>query len=134
MTSAHVATMLVESPAAPPHQPHQHLHSDLLRDPILTAAEGPAALPSAVAPPSPPRTPSLNIQRHKDASPPDVTYSRFVNGSILSVPKTIETAARSPLAATAVPASAPVSKMGGGVSAGDSLVASVYGFVKYFLR
>ena len=137
MSPAHVATMLVESPAAPPHhQPHQHLHtSDLLRDPILTAAEGPAASPSAAAaPPSPPRTPSLNIQRHKDASPPDVTYSRFVNGSILSVPKTIETAARSPLAATAVPASAPVSKMGGGVSPGDSLVASVYGFVKYFLR
>ena len=132
MSSAHVATMLVESPAAPPHQPHQHLHSDLLRDPIL-AAEGPA-LPGAAVPPSPPRTPSLNIQRHKDASPPDVTYSRFVNGSILSVPKTIETAARSPLAATAVPASAPVSKMGGGVSPGDSLVASVYGFVKYFLR
>ena len=119
--------MLVESPAAPHHhQPHQHLHSDLLlRDPILTAAEGPAALPSAAAaPPSPPRTPSLNIQRHKDASPPDVTYSRFVNGSILSVPDSIETAA-----GRAGP------EMGGGVSArGDSLVASVYGFVKYFLR
>ena len=113
--------MLVESPAAA---------APLLRHPHHSGGGG--ELPES---PVPPRTPSLNIQRHKDASPPDVTYSRFVNGSILSVPKTIETtAARSPLAATVAPASAPVSKMGGGVSPGDSLVASVYGFVKYFLR
>ena len=125
-------TMLVESPAAPPHhQQYNHHHSG---EHILTAEE--STVPNVAAQPSPPRTPSLNIQRHKDASPPDVTYSRFVNGSILSVPKSIETTARSPEVAASAPASAsaPVSKMGGGISPGDSLVASVYGFVKYFLR
>ena len=102
--------MLVESPAAAAPL-HRHPHH----------SGGGGELPES---PVPPRTPSLNIQRHKDASPPDVTYSRFVNGSILSVPDSIETAA-----GRAGP------EMGGGVSArGDSLVASVYGFVKYFLR
>ena len=80
-----------------------------------------------LAEPSPPRTPSLNLGRHKDASPPDVTYSRFVNGSILSCPKP-------EVSVSASASGAPVAKMGGGISPGDSLVASVYGFVKYFLR
>ena len=100
--------MLVESPAAAAPL-HRHPHH----------SGGDEDIPGV--PPAAPRTPSLNIQRHKDACPPDVTYSRFVNGSILSVPDSIETSTGP--------------EMGGGVSArGDSLVASVYGFVKYFLR
>lgn len=143
VTASADVTMLVESPAAPPHHHNTHHFSGSdTRDHILTAEDPATPAPAAVVaaaqpPPSPPRTPSLNIQRHKDASPPDVTYSRFVNGSILSVPEYIETAAaaaRLPKVAASAsdPSAAPVTKMGG--SPGDSLVASVYGFVKYFLR
>ena len=118
--------MLVEAPAAPPHhQRHPHLSGGEPHEQIEDSVAAPLT-----AEPSPPRTPSLNLGRHKDASPPDVTYSRFVNGSILSCPKPEVSVSVSASAASG----APVAKMGGGISPGDSLVASVYGFVKYFLR
>ncbi len=109
------------------------------------------------------KPPSLHLQHHQNASPPDVTYSHFVNGSILSVPKSLSSSVSSedsgvgfprspppppqlvPATATATATAAPKQQqellprrkggaMGAGVSPGEHLVVSVYGFVKYFLR
>jgi hypothetical protein len=140
--------MLLESSVLPP-PPHIQDSLGVVGAVAVGVIEGHHA--ANVLPLSPPRN-SLNLQQHLGSCPPDVTYSRFVNGSIFSVPKphfTAAATANANVAATAnkssvvvvAPAAAAAAEilvrkiaMGAGVSPGDYLVASVYGFAKSLLR